>query len=267
MGAVRSRPPARPGERRRSGRPSAQTGAPFFMEYRFLANDGSVVWVLDHATLITRNDAGDPGSFQGMMLDITARKEAERKAEAAEDRSGPSPSAARRRLHGRARLRGTDDRRAARRHVHQPQAADLVRYPVEHWVEDPMVWFDMVHPDDRERVAENGQPHLAYGRPVDDPLPDDPLRRRGDLAARHRPHGGAGRGGPSMEVPGDPLRHDPGEEEREAPSRPPSATSARRSTVRSRSRGPRRSTRTPGSSSSPTSVRRRSRSSATRPRS
>ena len=29
-----------------------------------------------------------------------------------------------------------------------PQAADLVRYPVEHWVQDPMVWLDMVHPDD-----------------------------------------------------------------------------------------------------------------------
>ena len=25
---------------------------------------------------------------------------------------------------------------------------DLVRYPVEHWVQDPMVWLDMVHPDD-----------------------------------------------------------------------------------------------------------------------
>ena len=35
--------------------------------------------MLDHATLITRTDAGDPGSFQGMMLDITGRKEAERR--------------------------------------------------------------------------------------------------------------------------------------------------------------------------------------------
>ena len=145
---------------------SAQTGAPFRMEYRFLASDGSVVWVLDHATLITRNDVGEPGSFQGMMLDITARKEAERKAEAAEDRfrtlteRGPvvaytfdlvyeEPGA---------------DARLDVTYI-SPQAADLVRFPVEHWVEDPMVWFEMIHPDDRERVAENGQHNWKTGDP------------------------------------------------------------------------------------------------------
>ena len=63
-----------------------RTGEPFLMEYRYLAKDGSVVWVLDHASLIARSDAGDPSSFQGVMLDITSRKEAESKAAAAEDR-------------------------------------------------------------------------------------------------------------------------------------------------------------------------------------
>ena len=43
LGTVRSRPPARPGERRKPSIERA-TGAPFFMEYRFLASDGSVVW-------------------------------------------------------------------------------------------------------------------------------------------------------------------------------------------------------------------------------
>ena len=65
---------------------SARTGESFLMEYRFLAKDGSVVWVLDHASLISRTETGDPSSFQGVMLDITARKDAESKAEAAEDR-------------------------------------------------------------------------------------------------------------------------------------------------------------------------------------
>ncbi|HWL91511.1 MAG TPA: PAS domain-containing protein, partial [Actinomycetota bacterium] len=65
---------------------SARTGESFLMEYRFLAKDGNVVWVLDHASLISRTEGGDPSSFQGVMLDVTARRDAESKAEAAEDR-------------------------------------------------------------------------------------------------------------------------------------------------------------------------------------
>ena len=100
----------------------------------------------------------DPGSFQGVMLDITARKEAERKAEAAEDRfrtlteRGPVVAytfdLVYEGLDGDPRLDIT---------YLSPQAADLVHFPVEHWVEDPMVWFEMIHPDDRERVAENSR--------------------------------------------------------------------------------------------------------------
>jgi PAS domain S-box-containing protein len=145
---------------------SAQTGGPFFMEYRFLANDGSVVWVLDHATLITRTDAGDPGSFQGMMLDITARKEAERKAEAAEDRfrtlteRGPVVAYTYELIRN-----GSDDQPGIDITYLSPQAADLVRYPVEHWVQDPLVWLDMVHPDDRDLVGENGRHTWQTGDP------------------------------------------------------------------------------------------------------
>jgi PAS domain S-box-containing protein len=145
---------------------SAQAGEPFRMEYRFLASDGSVVWVLDHATLINRTDAGDPGSFQGMMLDITARKEAEGKAEAAEDRfrtlteRGPVVAYTFDLVYeGRG-----DDPRLDVTYL-SPQAADLVHFPVEHWVEDPMVWFEMIHPDDRERVAENGRHNWRTGDP------------------------------------------------------------------------------------------------------
>jgi PAS domain S-box-containing protein len=145
---------------------SALTGEPFRMEYRFLASDGSVVWVLDHATLITRSDAGDPGSFQGMMLDITARKDAERKAKAAEDRfrtlteRGPVVAYTFDLVHDE----NDSDPRLEVTYI-SPQAADLVRFPVEHWVEDPMVWFEMIHPDDRGRVAENGQHNWRTGDP------------------------------------------------------------------------------------------------------
>ena len=65
---------------------SEQTGEPFQEEYRYLAKDGRVVWVFDRATLLERDADGQPYMFQGVMVDITAQKEAERKAAQAEER-------------------------------------------------------------------------------------------------------------------------------------------------------------------------------------
>jgi PAS domain S-box-containing protein len=145
---------------------SARTGAPFLMEYRFLAKDGSVVWVLDHASLIARSDGGDPSSFQGVMLDITGRKEAESKAEAAEDRfrtfteRGPVVVYSYELVYP-----DGDVPPAIRVSYISPQAAELVRYPVEHWRDDPAIWFGMMHPDDRERVAAVTEHSWRTGEP------------------------------------------------------------------------------------------------------
>jgi PAS domain S-box-containing protein len=56
---------------------SKETGEPFEIEYRYFAKDGHVVWVFDRATLLARDEKGRPAVFHGVMLDITARKEAE----------------------------------------------------------------------------------------------------------------------------------------------------------------------------------------------
>ena len=64
---------------------SETTGQPLDVEYRLLAKDGHVVWVLDHATLLRRDEAGTPELFQGILLDVTARKLAELNAAAAEE--------------------------------------------------------------------------------------------------------------------------------------------------------------------------------------
>ena len=53
-----------------------ETGEPFRMEYRMVAKDGSVVWVRDEAELI-RTPQGEPLYWQGIMTDVTERKEAE----------------------------------------------------------------------------------------------------------------------------------------------------------------------------------------------
>jgi diguanylate cyclase (GGDEF)-like protein/PAS domain S-box-containing protein len=51
-------------------------GEPFTMEYRLIALDGRVVWFQDSAVVLTDDD-GRPTSVQGVMLDVTERKQAE----------------------------------------------------------------------------------------------------------------------------------------------------------------------------------------------
>jgi PAS domain S-box-containing protein len=49
-------------------------------EYRLLAKDGSVVWVLEDAVLV-KDTTGSPLYWQGILYDITKRKEAEEQLE------------------------------------------------------------------------------------------------------------------------------------------------------------------------------------------
>lgn len=56
-----------------------ETGEPFHQEYRLRTADSSYVWVSDQATLVTI-DEGTP-YWQGFMLDITERKQAEEQLE------------------------------------------------------------------------------------------------------------------------------------------------------------------------------------------
>jgi PAS domain S-box-containing protein len=51
-------------------------GGPFGAEYRFVARDGRVVWVLGEAKVV-RDEAGRPLFMQGIAFDITKMKEAE----------------------------------------------------------------------------------------------------------------------------------------------------------------------------------------------
>ncbi|HEX2069827.1 MAG TPA: ATP-binding protein [Actinomycetota bacterium] len=64
---------------------SNQSLGAFLSEYRMCARDGRVVWFRDEAVLVHDAD-GKPLCWQGLMLDITDRKEAERALEHALER-------------------------------------------------------------------------------------------------------------------------------------------------------------------------------------
>jgi PAS domain S-box-containing protein len=60
-----------------------ETGEPLRSEYRYIAADGRVVWVLDE-TILVRDDQGTPLWVQGFLVDITENKVARAVAEAAQ---------------------------------------------------------------------------------------------------------------------------------------------------------------------------------------
>jgi PAS domain S-box-containing protein len=62
-------------------RAARETGTPLEIEYRFLAKDGSYVWLWDSYTVV-RDDTGTPWYTQGFAVDVTGRKEAEHDREA-----------------------------------------------------------------------------------------------------------------------------------------------------------------------------------------
>jgi PAS domain S-box-containing protein len=54
-----------------------QSGEPFRMEYRMVARDGRIVWLHDEAAVVSRDDPRGVVRYQGVQLDVTARKDME----------------------------------------------------------------------------------------------------------------------------------------------------------------------------------------------
>ncbi len=131
---------------------SAIDGSELNVEYRLLHRNGSIVWVLDRATLLSRDGDGRPKLMQGVMIDITRLKAAEAKAAAVEGlfrnlvEEGPVVS------YVYELDRSTDPASLVLVYI-SPQAAEIVGYPIDRWKDDPLRWFEMMHPDDRESMT------------------------------------------------------------------------------------------------------------------
>ncbi len=139
------------------------TGEPFSMEYRYLAKDGRVVWVDDRAVLMSRYPDGNPELFQGVMVDITARKEAERQAAEATERfhelteRGPVVTY-------EFEVASNDPLVFDASYI-SSHLGDILGFPVSVWLERAETWFDMMHPDDRDRVTADARNRTIHGKP------------------------------------------------------------------------------------------------------
>jgi adenylate cyclase len=133
---------------------SERTGESVRAEYRYLAKDGHVVWVLDHATLRSRDAQGRPELFYGVLMDITARKQAEEKAAEVEVRyrmlaeEGPIVPYI-------YELDHEVDPPKVRLEYVSPRTVDIVGFPDSSWIEESSKWYDAMHPDDRAEFGES----------------------------------------------------------------------------------------------------------------
>jgi PAS domain S-box-containing protein len=130
----------------------SRTGEPFSVEYRYLAKDGSIVWILDQSTLLLRDAKGQPRLYQGVMLDITARKTAEAEAREAEARFRSLAESSNVMAYA-LEVRHDPSMRLVLNYI-SPQIEQLLGYPPADLAGDPDAWNSLIHPDDRATVVE-----------------------------------------------------------------------------------------------------------------
>jgi PAS domain S-box-containing protein len=123
---------------------------PFRVEYRILRGDGSVAWVRDEAIPVGVDDDGEH-TYQGVLLDITERKQAEERLREAEERY--------RTLVEQLPAITYVEAEGETRYI-SPQIETILGFTPEEWKSDPDLWPRQLHPDDRQRVlAADAEPY------------------------------------------------------------------------------------------------------------
>jgi PAS domain S-box-containing protein len=138
---------------------SNRTQTPYVSDYRFLRADGTYVWIHDEATLVQRPD--ESGFWQGFLLDITERKEAENRLAETEERY--------RLLVERSPLliyiQEIDPATGESVTTYlSPANEGLIGYTADEVQSDPSLWTRLIHPDDRERVRSADRDTNTTGR-------------------------------------------------------------------------------------------------------
>jgi PAS domain S-box-containing protein len=118
-----------------------RSGEPHEGEYRLFKRDGTIVWIRDRAVTV-RDERGRPLHWQGFLVDVTARKNAETRYQTLAEQLPlityiDTPYSA--------------DEAAS---YVSPQIEDILGYTLEEWHADPQFFVDHLHPDDRARVRE-----------------------------------------------------------------------------------------------------------------
>lgn len=121
----------------------AQARGRFAGDYRYIAKDGRIVWVHDEASFM-KNEADESYVWQGVMLDITAQKEAEEALRRSEERF---------KLMAWATTDAVWDWDLQTNQIWWGEGLQKIfHYPPEMIRADPAWRLDHIHPEDRAKV-------------------------------------------------------------------------------------------------------------------
>jgi PAS domain S-box-containing protein len=129
-------------------------GAPYEGEYRLLRSDGDIVWVRDRAVTV-RDAHGRPLHWQGFLVDVTERKQAEARFRTLAEQLP---------LITYIDTPYSSDEAAA---YVSPQVEDILGYSLEEWDSSPTFFVDHLHPEDRERVRTAQRAARETGTPLE----------------------------------------------------------------------------------------------------
>ena len=129
-------------------------------DYRMVSKDGQVVWFHDESVLIDDAD-GEPLLWQGVMIDITDRKDAEHQLAQAEERFRLLVERSPAIVYMELPSEGLEAGSVA---YVSPQISSLLGVPQEAW-QEPGAWAAMMHPDDRDRIVNDGTAARVAGEP------------------------------------------------------------------------------------------------------
>ncbi len=122
----------------------------FRAEYRRIAKDGSIVWVVDAGKVSERDATGKPLRMAGINLDITEHKRAEERFELC--------------AHGSSVGIWDWNPRTGDCYF-TPRWKELLGYRDEELVNSAETWWALVHPEDGVGVKEAADEHLATRKP------------------------------------------------------------------------------------------------------
>ena len=138
---------------------AVRTGSDFDHEYRRThLGAEETTWVRDICRLV-RDEAGQPMFRQGVILDITRAKKAEHDLRESERRYRALVE----QVPAVVYEMGPDDER--RTTFVSPHVEDILGYSRQEWLDQPDIWTELLHPDDREIELAAHDLHNETGEP------------------------------------------------------------------------------------------------------
>ncbi len=138
---------------------AATQGTRFDMEYRMTAKDGSTVWLRDLGHVV-RDAEGRPDRIRGLMVEVTHARHLEEQRREAESRYRSLVE----QLPVVVYSEPVVGNELMSMYI-SPRIEEVLGVTAAEWIDRPEVWYETMHPDDRERVRAENDRTEASGEP------------------------------------------------------------------------------------------------------